>query len=117
MPDDRALPLSRQILTQPEQARFGCELTHQPGFLITLAFCLKETLFKALYPLIQKRFYFEHAELLAWHRDGTARLRLLTTLSPEWPIHSELNAWFALEDDRLISLIAIPAHNPASHSA
>lgn len=109
IPDDRALPLSRQILTHSEQARFGSELANQTGFFITLAFCLKETLFKALYPMVQRRFYFEHAELLAWHPDGTARLRLLTTLSPQWPSHTELDAWFIQEDQRLISLIAVPA--------
>ena len=107
MPDDRALPLSRQILTQSEQARFSSELNSQAGFFITLVFCLKETLFKALYPLVQRRFYFEHAELLAWHTDGTARLRLLTHLSEDWPADTELDAQFVQDHDRLISLIVV----------
>ncbi|NMT64099.1 4'-phosphopantetheinyl transferase family protein [Marinobacter orientalis] len=117
MTDDRALPLSRQILTRSEQARFRSELASQAGFFVTLVFCLKETLFKALYPLVQRRFYFEHAELLAWHPDGTASLRLLTTLSPAWPSHTGLEARFVQEDDRLMSLIAIPAYTTSNHSA
>ena len=108
MPDERALPLCRQILTPSEQERFSAELTSQAGFFITLAFCLKETLFKALYPLVQRRFYFEHAELLSWQPDGRARLRLLETLSPEWVSHTELDAWFIREDHRLVSLIVVP---------
>lgn len=108
MPDERALPLCRQILTSSEQERFSAELASQAGFFITLAFCLKETLFKALYPLVQRRFYFEHAELLSWQSDGRARLRLLETLSPEWVSHTELDAWFIREDHRLVSLIVVP---------
>jgi|TARA_R100001129_G_scaffold150788_2_gene112944 enterobactin synthetase component D / holo-[acyl-carrier protein] synthase len=108
MPDERALPLCRQILTSSEQERFSAELASQAGFFITLAFCLKETLFKALYPLVQRRFYFEHAELLSWQPDGRARLRLLETLSPEWVSHTELDAWFIREDHRLVSLIVVP---------
>ena len=108
MPDERALPLCRQILTSSEQERFSAELARQAGFFITLAFCLKETLFKALYPLVQRRFYFEHAELLSWQPDGRARLRLLETLSPEWVSHTELDAWVIREDHRLVSLIVVP---------
>lgn len=107
MSDERARPLSRQILTPSEQVRFRDDLSNHSGLFITLAFCLKETLFKALYPLVRQRFYFEHAEVLAWHSDGTARLRLLSTLSSEWPAQTELDAWFIQEGQRLISLIAI----------
>lgn len=110
MPDERARPLSRQILTPSEQVRFGSELASQAGFFITLAFCLKETLFKALYPLVQKRFYFEHAELLSWHPKGNARLRLLTHLSDDWQAQTELDAQFVRDQKRLISLIAVGAN-------
>tara|TARA_R110000823_G_scaffold79026_6_gene180045 strand:- start:327 stop:773 length:447 start_codon:yes stop_codon:yes gene_type:complete len=117
MPDERALPLCRQILTPSEQERFSAELTSQAGFFITLAFCLKETLFKALYPLVQQRFYFEHAEVLSWHPDGSARLRLLKTLSQEWTSHTELDAWFIREEHRLVSLIVVPAYGHSASGA
>ena len=117
MPDERALPLCRQILTPSEQERFSAELTSQAGFFITLAFCLKETLFKALYPLVQQRFYFEHAEVLSWRPDGSARLRLLKTLSQEWTSHTELDAWFIREEHRLVSLIVVPAYGHSASGA
>lgn len=110
MPDDRALPLSRQILTPSEQARFGSELASQAGYFMTLVFSLKESLFKALYPLVQRRFYFEHAELLSWHPEGRCRLRLLTHLSEDWPAETELDAQFVQDRNRLISLIVVQ-HN------
>ncbi|AZT83006.1 4'-phosphopantetheinyl transferase superfamily protein [Marinobacter sp. NP-4(2019)] len=113
MPDERGHSLSRQILTAPEQERFRQELTVQAGEFVTLVFSLKETLFKALYPLVHRRFYFEHAELVSWQPGGNARLRLLTQLSPDWPIGTELDAQFARDGQRLISLIAV---GPTSHS-
>lgn len=111
MSEERALPLCRQILTTSEQTRFRSELANQAGHFITLVFCLKETLFKALYPLVQKRFYFEHAEVLSWAPDGAARLRLLTHLSEQWPVNTELEARFVQEHDRLVSLIVITANH------
>ena len=79
---ERARYLHGEILTEGERLRFADDLERRTGLLVTLAFSLKESLFKALYPLVGKRFYFEHAELLEWRADGQARLRLLTDLSP-----------------------------------
>ena len=74
---------------------------------MTLTFSLKESLFKALYPLVGRRFYFEDAELLAWDAEGRARLRLLCDLSAEWHHGRELEAQYALFDGRLLSLVAV----------
>ncbi|HEA5906762.1 TPA: 4'-phosphopantetheinyl transferase superfamily protein, partial [Pseudomonas aeruginosa] len=93
---ERARYLHGEILTEGERLRFADDLERRTGLLVTLAFSLKESLFKALYPLVGKRFYFEHAELLEWRADGQARLRLLTDLSPEWRHGSELDAQFAV---------------------
>jgi enterobactin synthetase component D len=76
---------------------------------VTLTFSVKESLFKALYPIVGKRFYFEHAEVLEWSDSGSVRLRLLTDLSSEWSHGTELAAQFALEDGQLLSLVAIGA--------
>ena len=54
-----------------------------------------------------KRFYFEHAEVLAWSDDGHARLRLLTDLSEEWHHGRELEGQFAVSGDQLLSLVAV----------
>lgn len=107
MPDDRAIKLTDQILTGHEQQRFAQALAEQPGDFLTLAFSLKETLFKALYPLTLKRFYFEHAELLEWTSEGMARVRLLTDLSQEWRNGQELTGQFVNRSGQLLSLIAI----------
>ena len=75
---------------------------------MTLTFSLKESLFKALYPLVGKRFYFHDAELLAVDDSArTARLGLLIDLAGEWMTGSELEGHFQLYDDRLLSLVAV----------
>ncbi|AYC35112.1 4'-phosphopantetheinyl transferase superfamily protein [Pseudomonas cavernae] len=105
----RAARLAGEILTPAELQRLAQQPAEQQAQLVTLTFSLKESLFKALYPLVLKRFYFEHAELLEWSEDGRARLRLLCDLSAEWRHGRELEGQFSLFDDRLLSLVGIPA--------
>lgn len=109
MPDERALKLAHQILTANEQARFADQMTHTPGEFLTLVFSLKESLFKALYPLTRKHFYFEHAELVDSNPDGSARMRLLTDLSEDWRSDRELDAHFVSRHGRVLSLVAVEA--------
>ncbi|MDF3932374.1 4'-phosphopantetheinyl transferase family protein [Pseudomonas citronellolis] len=103
--DARASRLVEEILTPAERQRLD---PHQLALGVTLTFSLKESLFKALYPLVGRRFYFEHAELLEWDDQGHARLRLLLDLSAEWHAGRELDAQFARFDGRLLSLVAVP---------
>ena len=79
----------------------------QHARLVTLTFSAKESLFKALYPIVQKRFYFEHAEVLEWSEAGQVRLRLLTDLSPEWRHGAELNGQFCVNQGQLLSLVSV----------
>lgn len=105
---ERAERLAAQILTPAELQRLhGLPLAHRAQ-RVTLTFSLKESLFKALFPLVQTRFYFEDAELLSATPDGRARLRLLSDLSPEWPAGRELDGQFGLFEDCLLSLIGVP---------
>jgi len=102
--DARAERLMGEILTPPERERLH---RSQLGLTVTLTFSLKESLFKALYPLTRQRFYFEHAEVLAWSADGHARLRLLTDLSPQWQHGAEVEGQFCSQDGHLLSLISV----------
>ncbi len=100
--DERAERLMGEILTPAERERLD---RSELGLSVTLTFSLKESLFKALYPLTLQRFYFEHAEVLQWSADGLARLRLLTDLSTQWRHGAELQGQFCLEDGQLLSLV------------
>ena len=102
--DARAERLSEEILTPDECRRLD---PTQLGLIVTLTFSLKESLFKALYPLTGQRFYFEHAELLGWSPDGQAHLRLLTDLSTDWQRGREIEGQFCVDNGQLLSLIAV----------
>jgi len=106
---ERAERLAGEILTPNELQRMAAGARDQVAQLVTLTFSAKESLFKALYPIVQKRFYFEHAELVEWSSSGHARLRLLTDLSSEWCHGKELEAQFAVSEGQLLSLVAIGA--------
>ncbi|MBT2341852.1 MULTISPECIES: 4'-phosphopantetheinyl transferase family protein [Pseudomonas] len=104
---ERAERLCGEILTPPELLRMAALPRDDRALLVTLTFSVKESLFKALYPIVGQRFYFEHAEVLEWASGGQVRLRLLTDLSAEWRHGSELQAQFAVRDGQLLSLVGI----------
>lgn len=105
---ERAQRLAKEILTPPELARLPGS-AEKTALAVTLTFSLKESLFKALYPLVRQRFYFEAAELLAWSLDGRARLRLLHDLGSGWPSGTELEGQFCVLEQQVLSLVSIPA--------
>jgi enterobactin synthetase component D len=108
---ERAERLAGEILTPAELLRMATVACDDRALLVTLTFSVKESLFKALYPIVGQRFYFEHAEVLEWSHDGQVRLRLLTDLSPEWRHGSELQGQFGLKDGQLLSLVGIEARD------
>lgn len=105
----RADRLVEQILTPRELQGYRALDDERRALLLTLTFSIKESLFKALFPLVNRRFYFQDAELLAYGEDGQARLRLLTDLSPQWRSGAQLEGQFVLLGDYLLSLVSIPA--------
>ena len=106
---ERAERLAGEILTADEMKRMALIPREQIALLVTLTFSVKESLFKALYPIVHQRFYFEHAEVVEWSESGAVRLRLLTELSSEWCYGTELMGQFAVADGQLLSLVAIGA--------
>ncbi|MEO8489810.1 4'-phosphopantetheinyl transferase superfamily protein [Pseudomonas sp.] len=106
---ERAERLAGEILTADELQRMASVPREQIALLVTLTFSVKESLFKALYPIVLKRFYFEHAEVVEWSESGRVRLRLLTDLSAEWCYGKELEGQFAVDGEQLLSLVAVGA--------
>ncbi|MCQ4288090.1 4'-phosphopantetheinyl transferase superfamily protein [Pseudomonas stutzeri] len=109
LPVTRADRLAGEILTPRELEGYAALDDSQRALRVTLTFSLKESLFKALYPLVKMRFYFQEAELIHHDADGHARLRLLTDLSDEWKAGVELEGQFVQFEDYLLSLVSIPA--------
>lgn len=109
LPAARAERLAAEILTPAELHRLQPLSPEQRAWRISLTFSLKESLFKALYPLVLRRFYFQDAELLSCAPDNKVRMRLLIDLAADWPAGSELHGQFGEFDGRLLSLVSIPA--------
>jgi len=108
----RAQRLAAQILCPDELQRLTCLPETEHAWLVSLTFCSKESLFKALYPLVGQRFYFQDAELLECRADGRLQLRLLRDLSPEWPKDSLLSGQHAAMGSHLLSLVSVPVPLP-----
>jgi len=108
LPAERAQRLQGEILTPAELQRLQNLDEETRAARISLTFSLKESLFKALYPLTLTRFYFHDAELLEANHDS-ARLRLLIDLHPDWRTGAELEGQFALFDNKVLSLVAVAA--------
>ncbi|MDM8350045.1 4'-phosphopantetheinyl transferase superfamily protein [Pseudomonas sp. sp1636] len=109
LPPARAERLAAEILTANEMQQLHALAPEQRARRVSLTFSLKESLFKALYPLVLRRFYFHDAELLDCHDTGNAQLRLLIDLHPDWPAGSRLDGQFVEFDGYLLSLVAIAA--------
>ncbi|WP_028241830.1 4'-phosphopantetheinyl transferase family protein [Stutzerimonas azotifigens] len=104
----RAERLAGEILVPDELAQLNGLDEASRAERITLAFSFKESLFKALYPMVRQRFYFEAAQVTEL-AEGHARLRLLADLTPEWRTGVELRGQYAEVDGRLLTLVSIPA--------
>lgn len=96
--------IAHEAMTPWERRRFGGEVDPFP---VTLAFSAKESLFKALHPLLRRPMSFHAAELVAWDALGRARLRLAQELSPEFPAGREIEARFARLGGLLLTRVLI----------
>lgn len=108
----RAQRLAGQILVADEQQRFDalwavCPV--QAAQFLTLVFSAKESLFKALHPLVGQRFHFPAACLLPASEDGCLQLELRQSLGAAWPAGALLCGRSAMRDGWLLSLITIAA--------
>ncbi len=108
MPAKRAERLAKEILTPDELLRLERLPIEQRAPRTSLTFSLKESLFKALYPVVRKHFYFQDAELLSVAADNRVSMRLLLDLHAEWPAGSELQGQFAEFEGYVLSLVSIP---------
>ena len=115
---ERADYLATSILTPCEQQALSVFTPEQRSRAITLTFSLKESLFKALYPLTGTRFYFHDARVEGLDptaSPGQCTLILSCTLSEIWLPGTRLIGDFADMGDHALTAVmtdAIP--NPAT---
>ncbi|MCL7462061.1 4'-phosphopantetheinyl transferase superfamily protein [Pseudomonas sp. NW5] len=106
---ERAARLARQILVEEEIAHFNRQDPGAAAEYLTLCFSLKESLFKALYPLVGRHFTFSAAAVHLHAAPGQASLELRESLHRDWPRGRSLAGQFARRGEHRLSLIAIAA--------
>jgi enterobactin synthetase component D len=106
--DQAAQRLQTRILTPNERDRFQSALTAQPDELVTTVFSLKESLFKALFPVTGRRFWFQDAQVTALKSDS-ACLQLNKTLAPEFPAGRKFDAAISRIEHGILTMIPVPA--------
>ncbi|OHV12785.1 hypothetical protein BH688_01700 [Kushneria phosphatilytica] len=112
----RAERIAPAVLTSREREALHSIPPGDRARCVTLTFSLKESLFKALYPLTGTRFYFHDAELepetlpRLLEQRGRCLLELRRSLSDAWPAGARLEGDFAELEERAITFIGV-AHN------
>lgn len=108
------------ILTTKERSVHNSLASEEQALNLTRIFSIKESFFKALYPLINKFFDFQDAEVTILTSDK-AKIRLLTELSPRWVKGSHFEAWHYTDETNLnqkvFSLVVIPNDMIKNHVA
>ncbi|AYA40926.1 4'-phosphopantetheinyl transferase superfamily protein [Xenorhabdus nematophila] len=93
---DTVESVSASIINDAEAALLkNCALTFEQAF--TLAFSIKESLFKALYPHVKRFFDFHAAEITSIDcNNRTVNIKLLQTLSDKYQAGSQFHGNFTL---------------------
>ncbi|MCM2971808.1 4'-phosphopantetheinyl transferase family protein [Larsenimonas suaedae] len=110
MPTARADRLAPAIVSETERVWLARHSGLDQATALTLVFSAKESLFKALNPITGVAFYFHDAELTCLCLDTQEiRLKLLTSLSSEWPAGREVTLYWQYQRDHLLTFLALPA--------
>ena len=103
--EEEARDIAPQLLTANERYNLGNIID---PFITGLIFSAKESLFKALYPMVEKLFFFEAAELSRLDANGSGSLCLTAELSEEWRCGTEVPFRFCRFEGQLLTRVLIP---------
>jgi enterobactin synthetase component D len=104
IPEQEAHEIAGGILTPREQNRLSKLPASLQAQWITLVFSVKESLFKALFPLTYQSFYFHDAQLVNDHH-----IQLLISLSNQWKEGTLLRFNWRQRHHHLLSWVLIQA--------
>lgn len=103
---EEARAIAPQVLTEEERQAFGQD--RDTAFLTSLAFSGKESLFKALYPMVREFRDFHAAELVLQGSRGGPLLRLRADWSQRWPRGRTFDLKFRRGRRFVLTCVAIP---------
>ncbi|MCG7562694.1 4'-phosphopantetheinyl transferase superfamily protein [Pseudoalteromonas sp. McH1-42] len=101
MSDKQEQELQKQILAKEEQTAFE-QLSQVQASPLTLIFSAKESIFKALYPVVQRFFGFEAACLNDFSHNQL-HLTLTETLHETLPQGTQISVYYQLNDELVLT--------------
>ncbi|WBA83550.1 4'-phosphopantetheinyl transferase superfamily protein [Endozoicomonas sp. GU-1] len=109
VPYDQIDALMDLVLLPDERKRFVVkELSRWLQRINTsMVFSLKESLFKALYPLVGKLFYFDAAEVLNCTLGGLAYLQVIDNLSPSYGHGFQACGYSCLHRGNILTIVYV----------
>lgn len=102
---ETAVEIEEAIVTSNEKERIvGSGLPLAAA--LTVAFSIKESLYKALYPKLRQYMDFSAAEIVYCSAGAEKiRLRLTAAFSPEFPAGREFTGWAAVDEEEILSWV------------
>ncbi|MDM3869940.1 4'-phosphopantetheinyl transferase superfamily protein [Porticoccus sp. W117] len=94
-------------ITTPEDSQLFDNGCWQKPWFFTLMFSAKESLFKALYPTVNKYFGFDKAQLLEVTEEGFV-IALRETLNSRWQKGQTFSGRYLSLDGYLVTLLMLP---------
>lgn len=106
----QTMEVAEDILTPTEREIYAQLAEAARVEFLALAFSVKESLFKALYPIVGCYFDFQSARLLRWEggETGCVEIELCIGLSTQWPRGSRFVARYLRRDGRVTAVLAVP---------
>ena len=104
---ERAAKVAKHVHTPSEFEHWQTLTPQEQCFFTTLAFSAKESLYKALHPLVNQSFFFQDAELVSYNQHGHVSLRLRKTLSPAWTANTLIEGLFNVQDSFVLTAVLI----------
>ncbi|MEM9522566.1 MAG: 4'-phosphopantetheinyl transferase superfamily protein [Pseudomonadota bacterium] len=96
------------VVNARERAIIEAPTSLSAALRVTLVFSAKETLFKALYPIVRCSFGFDSAELCAPPAEGRLGLRLTRPLHPSLRVGQIYDVRFIATSDHVLTWLAVP---------
>lgn len=102
----------RTLVMLPEERALGGDALDD-GTRVALVFSAKEAIFKCLYPVVERRFYYEDARITSVDlATGSFAAKLMTTLAPGFDCETVVRGRFEIDSMRVHTGVWLEPYEP-----